>query len=116
MSDTADCIFCRIVAGEIGQKIFEDDLVVAFDDLNPQAPTHILIVPKEHLVSINDLGESNENVAGRLLTTAARLARDKQVHDQGYRLVVNTGAPAGQSVFHLHVHLLSGRRFGWPPG
>ncbi len=116
MSGNADCIFCRIVAGEAGQKIFEDDLVAAFEDVNPQAPTHVLIVPKEHLASVNDLGESNEGVAGRLLTTAARLARDKQVQDKGYRLVVNTGATAGQSVFHLHVHLLSGRQFGWPPG
>ena len=111
-----DCVFCRIVSGEIGTKVHEDDLVAAFEDLNPQAPNHMLIVPKEHLATANDLTPEREALAGRLLTTAARLARERGLHEKGYRLVVNCGRPAGQSVFHLHVHLLGGRTFTWPPG
>ncbi|MFQ5718206.1 MAG: histidine triad nucleotide-binding protein [Acidobacteriota bacterium] len=116
MKSPSDCIFCRIVAGELGTKVHEDDLVVAFDDLNAQAPHHLLIVPREHVASADDLTPDRESLAGRLLTTAARLARDRGLPDAGYRLVINCGAGAGQSVFHLHVHLLGGRTFSWPPG
>ena len=116
MTQSTDCVFCRIVAGEIGSKVHEDDLVAAFEDLNPVAPNHTLIVPKEHLISADDLTPDREKVAGRLLTTAARLARERGLDKSGYRLVANCGRTAGQSVFHLHVHLLGGRTFTWPPG
>ena len=114
MSPDAECIFCRIVAGEMGNKIHEDDLVSVFEDVNPKAPSHLLIVPREHLASADDLTAEKEKVAGRLLTTAARLAAERGL--KGYRLVINCGPEAGQSVFHLHLHLLGGRSFGWPPG
>jgi histidine triad (HIT) family protein len=114
MSADGGCLFCRIVAGEMGTKIHEDDLVAAFEDINPQAPSHTLIVPKRHLATSAELDAGQEDVAGRLLTTAARLARDKGL--ASYRLVMNCGPEAGQSVFHVHLHLLGGRSFGWPPG
>jgi histidine triad (HIT) family protein len=114
MTAGSECLFCRIAAGEMGSKTYEDDLVAAFEDINPQAPNHTLIVPKQHVASTSDLAEGNEDLAGRLLIAAARLAADKKL--DSYRLVINCGASAGQSVFHLHVHLLAGRAFGWPPG
>lgn len=114
MSSAGDCLFCRIVAGEVGTKVHEDDLVAAFEDIQPQAPHHTLIVPREHLASAAELGPRHEAMAGRLLTTAARLARDKGL--SSYRLVMNCGEEAGQSVFHIHLHLLGGRGFAWPPG
>ena len=110
------CVFCRIAAGEIGQPIWQDDALVAFHDLSPRAPTHLLIIPRIHLDSADDLTPEHERLAGRLLTTAARLAREAGLVNGGYRLVMNTGAGAGQSVFHLHLHLLAGRPFAWPPG
>lgn len=110
------CVFCRIAAGELGQPILQDDQVVAFHDLNPRAPTHVLIIPRTHLESVDDLKPEHELLAGRLLTAAARLARESGLVKGGYRLVINTGAGAGQSVFHLHLHLLAGRPFSWPPG
>ena len=116
MPETTDCIFCAIVAGTMGTKVHEDEFVAAFEDLDPQAPNHTLIVPKQHLASADDLSPETEAVAGRLLTTAARLARERGLHGSGYRLVINSGRAAGQSVFHLHVHLLGGRSFAWPPG
>ena len=116
MAPPDDCLFCRIASGEMGKKTYEDDLVAAFEDINPQAPNHTLVIPKEHLTSVSDLAPEREQVAGRLLTTASRLAREKGLESTGYRLVVNTGERAGQSVFHLHVHLLGGRDFSWPPG
>ncbi|MFQ5670350.1 MAG: histidine triad nucleotide-binding protein [Acidobacteriota bacterium] len=116
MPPATDCIFCRIVAGEMGKKIHEDNLVAAFEDVHPQAPHHTLVVPKEHLASPGDLTPGREELAGRLLTTAVTLAARKGLDRKGYRMVINCGESAGQSVFHLHLHLLGGRSFGWPPG
>jgi histidine triad (HIT) family protein len=114
MTAESECLFCRIAAGEMGTRIYEDDQVVAFEDINPQAPNHTLIVPREHLGSSRDLSADREALAGRLLTVAARLAADKKL--DSYRLVINCGASAGQTVPHLHLHLLGGRSFHWPPG
>jgi len=113
----ADCIFCKIGRKEIPAKIvYEDRLVVAFDDIGPQAPTHCLVIPKAHYETLNEVGAEQEGLLGHMLLVATRVAKDKGVHDKGYRLVANTLAEAGQSVFHIHLHLLGGRRFAWPPG
>jgi histidine triad (HIT) family protein len=112
-----DCIFCKIVAGEIpATKIFEDERAVAFRDLNPQAPTHALVIPRAHVASLDEAVEEDEALLGHLLLVAARVARAAGHADGGYRTVINTGADAGQTVFHIHVHLLGGRRLTWPPG
>ncbi len=112
-----DCIFCKIAAGEIpADKVFEDDVCVAFNDLNPQAPTHILIVPREHVDSLDTAGEGNGDMLGHMLLAAASIARDKGFAEDGYRVVINTNRDGGQTVFHLHVHLLAGRPFIFPPG
>jgi histidine triad (HIT) family protein len=112
-----DCIFCKIVAGEIpAAKIYEDERAVAFRDINPQAPTHALVIPRAHVASLNEAGETDEALLGHLLLVAARVARDEGHADDGYRTVINTGAGAGQTVFHVHVHLLGGRSLTWPPG
>ena len=109
----SDCLFCRIVSGAIpSKKIAEDDATFAFEDIAPRAPTHILIVPKQHVSTMADA--SDETLAGRLLLAAARIARDRGL--ESYRLVINNGEGAGQTVFHLHVHLMGGRSFSWPPG
>jgi histidine triad (HIT) family protein len=111
------CLFCKIIARQIpSQIVHEDDLVVAFKDVRPVAPTHLLIVPREHFAGLQDARPEHEAAIGHALTTAAKLARDNGFADDGYRTVVNTGAHAGQTVFHLHVHLLGGRGFSWPPG
>jgi histidine triad (HIT) family protein len=112
-----DCIFCKIVAGEIpAAKVFEDDRAVAFRDINPQAPTHALVIPRAHIASLNEAGESDETLLGHLLLVAARVARDAGHAEGGFRTVVNTNAGAGQTVFHVHVHVLGGRKLTWPPG
>jgi histidine triad (HIT) family protein len=112
-----DCIFCKIVAGAIpAAKIFEDERAVAFRDINPQAPTHALVIPRAHVASLAEAGEADEALLGHLLLVAARVARDEGLAESGYRTVINTGAGAGQTVFHIHVHLLGGRRLTWPPG
>ncbi|HEX8189288.1 MAG TPA: histidine triad nucleotide-binding protein [Pyrinomonadaceae bacterium] len=112
-----DCIFCKIVAGGIpAAKIFEDERAVVFRDINPQAPTHALVIPRAHVASLNDAGEADEALLGHLLLVAARVAREEGLAESGYRTVINTGAGAGQSVFHIHVHLIGGRRLTWPPG
>jgi histidine triad (HIT) family protein len=112
-----DCLFCRIVAGEIpSQGVYEDDLVVAFRDIAPRAPTHILVVPRAHIPSAADLAETDAPLLGRLFATAARIAREQGLVEGGYRLVINVGAWGGQTVDHLHVHLMGGRPFTWPPG
>jgi histidine triad (HIT) family protein len=111
------CLFCRIVSGEIpAKKVCEDDLVIAFNDINPQAPTHILVVPRKHIPSLDDLTEEDSNIIGSTIVRASEIARNLQLNSEGYRLVVNHGEAAGQTVFHIHVHLLGGRNFGWPPG
>ncbi len=113
----ADCLFCRIVAGEAPARILrETDNVVAFRDVNPQAPTHILLVPKEHLRSLEEIGQGHAAVLAEMIQSAAQLARAEGIDRTGWRLVANTGADAGQSVHHLHFHLLGGRRMAWPPG
>ncbi|MFA0732871.1 MAG: hypothetical protein LKKZDAJK_001671 [Candidatus Fervidibacter sp.] len=111
------CIFCRIVAKEVQSDIvYEDEEVVAFRDINPQAPVHVLIVPRKHLPTLNDAASDDQSLLGKLLLVARQLARQLQVADDGYRLVLNVNRGAGQSVFHLHLHLLGGRVFHWPPG
>ncbi len=111
------CLFCRIASGEIAsKKVFEDDVAVAFHDINPQAPTHVLIVPRKHIPSLDEMTEADNAVIGATLLRAAQIARDLQLPADGYRVVVNTGEAAGQTVFHIHFHILGGRNFGWPPG
>ncbi len=113
----ADCIFCKIAAGEIGSLVYEDDRVAAFDDLNPQAPVHILIVPKKHIEQLSEVQDAEDAcLAGHMLVVANRLAKERGIADDGYRVVVNNGKGAGQTVWHVHFHLLGGREFGWPPG
>lgn len=112
----SDCIFCRIAEGEIpADRLVADDQVVAFHDLSPQAPTHVLIIPRRHVASLAAADEGDRELLGRLLDAARRLAAELGLAD-GFRVVINSGADAGQTVFHLHVHLLGGRAFGWPPG
>lgn len=112
-----DCIFCKIISGEIpSEKVYEDDQVTAFHDLNPAAPTHLLIVPNKHIRSINAIAEEDEQLIGHLFTTARQLAEKSGIDESGYRLIVNTGPDAGQAVFHLHLHLLGGRRMKYPMG
>jgi histidine triad (HIT) family protein len=116
MSDTS-CIFCRIAAREIPADIVrESDLLVAFRDTNPQAPTHILIVPKEHIASIAEIEDRHGDLLVDIAKAATHLAKAEGIADSGWRLVTNVGAEAGQTVFHLHVHLLGGRAMSWPPG
>jgi len=111
------CIFCKIVAGEIpAAKVFEDERALAFRDINPQAPTHALVIPREHIASLGDAVESHEALLGHLLLIGARVAREAGLAESGFRTVINTGAGAGQSVFHIHAHVLGGRRLSWPPG
>ncbi len=111
-----DCIFCRIAAGEIpADEVYRDDAVVAFHDLDPKAPVHILVIPVRHIASVADIGDAPEEEAARLLTVCAQVARD-HIRGNGYRVVTNVGPDAGQSVGHLHFHVLGGRPLGWPPG
>jgi histidine triad (HIT) family protein len=111
------CLFCKIVAGEIpADLVHQDDRCVVIRDINPQAPTHVLVIPREHIESLNDATQKDEGVLGHLQRVAARVANDMGHEESGYRTVINTGAGAGQSVFHLHVHVLGGRPMNWPPG
>jgi histidine triad (HIT) family protein len=112
-----DCLFCKIVNKEIpAELIFEDDGIVAFNDINPQAPVHILIIPKEHFASLNDIPEEKKDLMGHILLRARRIAQNLGIQEKGYRVVLNTGKESGQEVFHIHFHLLGGRRMTWPPG
>ena len=112
-----DCIFCKVAAGEIpAETVYEDEQVVAFRDINPVAPTHVLIIPRKHIPTVNDLQPDDAEVVGQLSLAAKKVAAELGVADEGYRLNINTNAGAGQSVFHLHMHLLAGRSFNWPPG
>lgn len=112
-----DCIFCRIARGEIPAKVVrEDEETVAFRDIDPKAPTHVLVVPRRHIASVNDLGEADAELVGRLYLAAKEVARDEGLADAGYRLVMNTGPDAGQTVDHIHLHVLGGRALNWPPG
>ena len=113
-----DCIFCKIVAGEIpAQLVYEDERTVAFRDINAQAPTHVLVIPREHVASLAEAAERGEReLLGDVLAAAAEVAAQEGLREGGYRTVINTGAGAGQSVFHLHAHVLGGRPLAWPPG
>ena len=111
------CLFCRIASGEIpASKVYEDTDVLAFNDINPQAPLHVLVIPKQHIATTNDLTEADEALVGKLVRAATALAAQKGYADRGYRVVFNCNAEAGQTVFHIHLHLLAGRSLGWPPG
>lgn len=113
----ADCVFCRVARGEIPARIaYKDDEVVAFHDINPQAPVHVVVIPVEHIAGIGEAAEGHKALVGKIMLVAAEIARQEGVEESGYRLVVNQGPEAGQSVDHLHVHLLGGRRMTWPPG
>lgn len=113
----AECLFCRIVAGEIPATIvYQNDQVVAFKDITPQAPTHVLVVPRRHIATLNELAPGDDALVGAMVRTAAAIAKEAGHADRGYRTVFNTNADAGQTVFHIHLHLLGGRKMGWPPG
>ena len=113
----SDCLFCQIIAGQIPAKaVYQDERVFAIRDINPQAPTHILLLPKQHLASVDVARAPDESMLGALLLAAAQVARQEDLAVNGYRLVINTGSDGGQSVAHLHVHLLGGRQMTWPPG
>ena len=115
MSD--DCLFCKIAAGDIPANIVhEDDHVVAFEDINPQAPHHLVIIPRRHIATINDLESDQEPLVGKLAAAAKAIAADRGFEQSGYRLVMNCNSAAGQTVFHIHMHLLGGRNLTWPPG
>lgn len=111
-----DCVFCKIAAGEIpSTKVYEDDQCLAFRDLNPQAPTHILVIPKEHIASVDEINESNEAVVGHIFSVIAKVAAEEGL-SRGYRVVSNIGEQGLQTVPHLHFHLIGGRDMSWPPG
>ena len=113
----SDCLFCGIVDGKIKVNVvYQDDAVVAFKDIAPKAPVHILIIPRKHLASVSDIAEQDRALIGEIFQVAAKLAHEHGIAESGYRVVVNSGADAGQSVFHLHYHLMGGRQMTWPPG
>jgi histidine triad (HIT) family protein len=113
----AGCLFCRIISREIQATIvYEDEQLVAFNDINPQAPTHVLLVPRRHIESLNDLTRDDDQLVGELVRRAAAIAKQRGVSASGFRTVFNTNVDAGQSVFHIHLHLLGGRPMHWPPG
>lgn len=112
----SDCLFCKIVEGKIpSKKVYEDDKVFAFEDINPQAPTHVLLIPKKHMVGLKEATAEDAEILGYLQLVAAKLGRERKIED-GYRTVYNVGPRSGQSVFHLHLHLIGGRDMEWPPG
>jgi histidine triad (HIT) family protein len=116
MTDS-DCLFCKISAGDIDvDTVFESDDVIAFRDINPQAPTHVLVIPKRHISTINELEDNDAEIVGRLYLAAKSIAAQDGIADAGYRTVMNCNAAAGQTVFHIHLHLLGGRGLSWPPG
>jgi histidine triad (HIT) family protein len=113
----ADCLFCKIIRREIpATLVYEDERVAAFNDINPQAPTHVLIVPKRHIETLNELGTEDDRLVGELVRRAAAIAGERGLSAGGYRTVFNTNRDAGQTVFHIHLHLLGGRAMAWPPG
>lgn len=112
-----DCLFCKIIDGRIpGNVVYQDDTLVAIRDINPQAPLHLLIVPRKHVATLNDLMPEDDALVGTMFRRAAALAKEHGYHERGYRAVFNTNREAGQTVFHIHLHLLAGRGLGWPPG
>ena len=113
----SDCLFCRIVAGEIPAKVvFKDEHLIAFQDINPQAPMHVLIIPRRHVATLNDLSPTDDALVGEMVRRAAAIAKEHGHSERGYRTVFNCNADAGQSVFHIHLHVLGGRPMAWPPG
>lgn len=113
----ADCLFCKIVAGEIpAGVVYQDEQVTAFNDINPQAPMHVLVVPRRHIATLNGLTEADDELVGVMLRRAAALAAERGYAERGYRTVFNCQAEAGQTVFHIHLHVLAGRKLTWPPG
>lgn len=111
------CLFCKIVAGEIpASKVYEDDQMIAFNDINPQAPMHVLVVPKKHLATLNELSAAEDGLVGAMVRRAAGIAKDRGFDGPGYRTVFNCNAQAGQTVFHIHLHVFGGRVMTWPPG
>ena len=113
----AECLFCKIAAGTVPAKIVhQDDAVIAFRDLRPQAPVHVLVIPRRHIATVNDLEGPDADLVGRLFLVARQIAKAEAIAESGYRLVMNTNAQAGQSVLHIHLHLMGGRYMGWPPG
>lgn len=114
---SSDCLFCKILGGEIPTEfVFESEHAVAFHDINPQAPTHVLIIPRRHIATINDVKADDAEIVGHLFLAAKQIAAQEKLADAGYRVVMNCNEAAGQTVFHLHLHLLGGRRLRWPPG
>lgn len=112
-----DCLFCNIAAGKIPAKIiYHDDQIVAFDDINPQAPHHKIIIPRKHIASLNDLQGNDAAIVGQMVEAASKLAKELNIAEDGYRVVMNCNAHGGQTVFHIHAHLLGGRHMTWPPG
>ncbi len=112
-----ECLFCKIVAKEIpASLVFEDDQLLAFNDINPQGPTHVLIVPKRHIATLNDLAKDDDEIVGAMVRRAAAIAKDRGIQVGGFRTVFNTNRDAGQTVFHIHLHLIGGRGLAWPPG
>ena len=113
----SDCIFCKIGSGEIpSDKVLESDLLLAFKDVQPQAPSHIVIIPKKHIETINDLAETDSRLVAELFFACQRVAKDEGLAEDGYRIVINCNSDGGQSVFHIHAHVLGGRKMSWPPG
>lgn len=113
----SDCIFCKIIERKIPSKVVHEDAeTFAFEDINPQAPTHVLVIPRRHVPTVSDLGPADDELVGKLHRVAAKIAKDRGVAQGGYRIVLNTNRDAGQTVFHVHLHLLGGRPMQWPPG
>jgi histidine triad (HIT) family protein len=113
----ADCLFCKVVAGQVpATLVFQNDRVVAFKDITPRAPTHVLIVPRRHIATLNDLSPEDDALVGEMVRAAAAIAKEQGLSERGYRTVFNCNAEAGQTVFHIHLHLLGGRSLRWPPG
>ena len=115
--DMSDCLFCKIVSGEIScDKLYENDKLVSFRDIDPKAPTHILVIPKKHIRSINELEISDQNLAGEILLAAKEIASIENIESSGYRTIFNTNSDGGQTVYHIHMHVMGGRQLHWPPG
>jgi histidine triad (HIT) family protein len=114
---TSSCLFCKIIAGEIAsKKVYEDEQLFAFEDINPQAPLHVLVIPRRHIATLNDLESGDDTLVGSMVRRAAAIAKTRGFEGSGYRTVLNCNSHAGQSVFHVHLHVLGGRAMAWPPG
>ena len=112
-----NCLFCKIINGDIAaKKVYENEHIIAFNDINPKAPVHILVIPKKHIRSINELNSSDINLAGEIILAAKKIAKDQRVDSKGFRVVFNTNDDGGQTVYHIHMHIMGGRQMQWPPG